>query len=109
MRKIPLLTRLRAKRRNQSMLVGITWYTEESWAQVKALAVDPERFEDSFIAWEAIANTARRDLQRAGVRAVEFQIIPQQLFEWCATNNKENNAGSRAEFVSEKLSLGSGT
>ena len=85
------------------MLIGITWYTEETWAQVKACAADPERFEDSFPEWEAMANSARRDLQRSGVRAVEFQIIPQELFAWCTLNNKINNAESRAEFVSEKL------
>lgn len=85
------------------MLAGITWYTEETWAQVKASAVDPDRFEDSFLKWEAMANTARRELQRSGVRAVEFQIIPQEFFDWCALNEKVNNAESRAEFVSEKL------
>ena len=103
MRKASLLTRLRAKKRNQSMLVGITWYTEETWAQVKECAVDPDRFEDSFQKWEVMANSARRELQRSGVRAVEFQIIPQEFIAWCALNEKVNNAKSRAEFVLEKL------
>ena len=90
------------------MLAGITWYTEETWAQVKASASDPERFEDSFPEWEAMANSARKELQRSGVRAVEFQIIPQEFFAWCALKNKINNAESRAEFVSEKLSAAHG-
>lgn len=85
------------------MLVGITWYTAETWAQVKASATDPERFENSFPEWEAMAVSARRDLQRAGVRAVECQIIPQELFDWCALHGKINNAEARAEFVSEKM------
>jgi hypothetical protein len=42
-------------------------------------------------------------LQRSGVRAVECQIIPQELFDWCAQHGKVNNAAARAEFVSEKL------
>jgi hypothetical protein len=104
MRKASLLTRLRAKKRNQSMLAGITWYTAETWSQVKASASDPERFENSFPEWEAMAISARRELQRSGVRAVEFQIIPHEFFEWCALNSKVNNAESRAEFVSEQLS-----
>ena len=104
MRKASLLTRLKAKKRNQSMLAGITWYTEETWAQVKASAVDPDRFEDSFQKWEVMANSARRELQRSGVRAVEVQIIPQEFLSWCALNDKINNAESRAEFVSGKLS-----
>jgi hypothetical protein len=103
MRKPSLLTRLRAKKRNQSILAGVTWYTEETWAQVKASASDPECFEESFREWEAMAISARRELQRSGVRTVEFHIIPQEFFEWCALNSKLNIAASRAEFVSGKL------
>jgi hypothetical protein len=104
MRKASLLTRLRAKKRSQAMLAGITWYTEETWALVKATASDPECFEASFPEWEAMAVATRRELQRSGIRAVEFQIIPEEFFEWYALKGKVNNAESRAEFVSEKLS-----
>ena len=86
------------------MLVGVTWYTGETWAQMKAAASDPECFEASFPEWEAMAISARRDLQRTGVCAVEFYIVPQEYFAWCALHRKLNIAASRAEFVSEKLS-----
>jgi len=86
------------------MLAGLTWYTAETWAQVKASATDPECFEKSFPEWEAMAVAARRELQRSGVTAVEFRIVPQEFFDWCALNDKSNVAASRAEFVSEKLS-----
>ncbi|MDP2153345.1 MAG: hypothetical protein Q8J66_06770 [Methylotenera sp.] len=105
MRKPSLLERLRAKKRIQSMIVGVTWYTAETWAQVKTAAVDPERFENSFSEWETMAVSTRRELQRSGARALEFYIIPQELFDWCALNSKVNNAESRAEFVSEKLTV----
>ncbi len=101
--------RLRAKKRNQAMLAGITWYNDETWARVKADAADPERLEDSFPRWEAMAVSALRELLRSGVRAVKFQIIPEELFAWCASNNKINNAESRAEFVSEMLSAACNT
>ncbi|MDO8311262.1 MAG: hypothetical protein Q7T25_04915 [Sideroxyarcus sp.] len=104
MRQPPLLQRLRAKKRSQSLLVGITWYTEKTWAQVKATASDPERFEDTFVKWKAVAVSARREFQHSGVRAVECPIVPEEFFAWCALNNQENNSTSRAEFVSEKLS-----
>lgn len=103
MRKPSLLERLRAKKRTQAMIVGVTWYTDETWAQVKANAADPECFEKSFPEWEAMAVSARRELQRSGARALEFHIIPQELFDWCVLNSKTNNAESRAEFVSERL------
>ncbi|MFA6972533.1 MAG: hypothetical protein WC208_14210 [Gallionella sp.] len=104
MRQPPLLQRLRAKKRSQSLLIGVTWYTEESWAQVKATAADPECFEASFQKWKAMAIKAQREFLRSGVRAIGYHIIPQEFFAWCALNSQENNATSRAEFVSEKLS-----
>ena len=55
MRKPTLYQSLKAKRRNQSLVIGVTWYTEETWAQVKATATDPECFEDSFEKWKAVA------------------------------------------------------
>ena len=103
MRKPSLQQRLNAKKRSQSLMVGITGYTEETWAAVKATASDPDCFEDSFAKWKAVAVAARREFQRSGVRAVEFQIIPQEFFAWCALNDCENNATARADFVSERL------
>jgi hypothetical protein len=103
MRKPSLDQRIKAKRRSQAMIIGVTWYTEETWAQVKANATDPECFEQSFQKWKAIAISARREFQRSGVRALECRINPQEFFAWCALNSQENNATSRAEFVSEKL------
>ena len=103
MKKPTLHQRLKAKNRSQSLIVAVTWYTEETWAHVKASATDPECFEDSFAKWEMAAVKARREFQRSGVRAIECQIIPEQFFEWCAQNNQANNSTSRAEFVSAKL------
>ncbi|HXU92715.1 MAG TPA: hypothetical protein VFP33_03570 [Gallionella sp.] len=102
--RIPTLhQRLRAKRRSQSLMVGLTWYTEETWAEMKSRAADPECFEDSFAKWKAMAVSARREFQRSGVRAIECHIVPQEFFAWCALNGRENNATARAEYVSEKL------
>lgn len=86
------------------MVIGLTWYTEETWAQVKATATDPACFEASFAKWKAMATAARREFQRSGVMALECQIVPDEFFAWCASNNQENNATARAEYVSEKLS-----
>ena len=104
MKKPTLQQRLRAKNRSQSLLIGVTWYTEATWAEVKATATDPKCFEDSFSEWEAMAVKARRDLQRSGVRAIECRIVPEEFFAWCTQNNQVNNSTSRAEFVSAKLS-----
>jgi hypothetical protein len=104
MRKPTLHQRLRAKNRSQAMIVALTWYTEDSWAEVKASATDPESFEASFAQWKAVAVAARREFQRSGVRAVECLIAPAELLAWCAAEGLENNSTARAQFVSEQLS-----
>jgi hypothetical protein len=100
MRKPNLYQRIKAKKRSEAMIIAVTWYTEETWAQVKATAVDPECFESSFEKWKAVAVKARREFQRSGVRAIECQIDPQEFSAWCAANGQENNSTARAEFVS---------
>jgi hypothetical protein len=105
MRQPPLLQRLRAKKRSQTLIIGLTWYTEETWLQVKSTASDPKCFEESFIKWKAMAVKAQREFQRSGVRAIECKIDPQAFAAWCALNEQENNSTSRGEYVSEVLSV----
>lgn len=104
MRKPTLYQSIKAKRRTQSMVIGVTWYTPETWAQVKATAVDPECFEDSFEKWKTMAVAARRNFQRSGVMALECQVVPEEFFAWCAHNERQNDSTARGEYVSEKLS-----
>lgn len=104
MRKPTLYQSLKAKKRSQQLVIGVTWYTPETWAKVKATATDPECFEDSFEKWKAMAVAARRNFQRSGVMALECQIDPEQFAAWCATHQQENNSTSRGEYVSEVLS-----
>ena len=103
MKKPSLLERLRAKKKTQSTVVGVTWYTEENWKKVKAAATDPERFEETYAEWSAMAIEAVADLKTIGVNTVKVLFIPNELLPWCLAHNKPNNAASRAEFVSEKL------
>ncbi len=104
MRRSTLTHRLHAKKRNQAMIIGVVGYTAETWAQVKATATDPQCFEDSFEQWHKAAVAARREFLRSGVKAIEYQIDPAIFAAWCAEQQQENNATSRAEFVSVKLS-----
>ena len=103
MKKPSLLERLRAKKRNRSTVVGVTWYTEENWSKVRAAATDPDRFEETYAEWSAMAVEAVADLKKTGVNAVKVLIVPNELLPWCLAHNMSNNAASRAEFVSEKL------
>jgi hypothetical protein len=103
MKKQSLLERLRAKKQAQSLVVGVTWYTEENWERVKSTATDPERFEKTYVEWNAMAVKALADIKRSGVNAIKFFVNSDDLQSWCLLYNKPNRADSRAEFVAEKL------
>lgn len=103
MKKLSLMDRLRLKKARRNSVVGVGWYDQENWAQVKETASDPELFEASYSEWLDMARTALTDIQKAGVNAVQFNIVAEELNIWCQANKKPNNAKSRAEFVAEKL------
>ena len=71
MRKPTRYQSINAERRTQSLAIGVTWYPPETWTEVKATAVDPDCFEESFEKWKAMAVLARRNFQRSGVLALE--------------------------------------
>jgi FMN phosphatase YigB (HAD superfamily) len=79
MKQPSLLERLRAKKKTQSTVVGVTWYAEENWNKVKAAASDPERFEETYAAWSAMAIEAVADLKKTGVNAVKVLVISNEL------------------------------
>ena len=93
------------KQRNQALpppIVGVTWYTEQEWAGVKATATDPKRFEATFPEWVTMAEEALAKMRRAGISPVKILVTANDLLAWCLLHKKENNAGARAQFVSER-------
>lgn len=107
-RKPSLLERLRLKKlhRPQGIAVGVCWYDEVEWVKIKATAVDPERFENSFPEWVSMAEDALRELANTGMQPVRVLLAAEDLAAWCSLHDKPHNAASRAEYVSELMSSG---
>jgi hypothetical protein len=103
MKKPSLMDRLRLKKTSRKSVVGVGWYNEDNWARVKLAATDAERFEASYPEWLEMALATLADFRKAGINAVQFNIVAEELLPWCLANNKMNDAASRAEFVAEKL------
>jgi hypothetical protein len=82
--------------------VGVTWYTEAQWALVRAAAVDPDRFERTFEAWEKMAEASLVKFRAAGIVPTKVYINSNDLLAWCLARQKVNNAAARAQFVSEQ-------
>jgi hypothetical protein len=85
------------------IIIGLSWYNEEEWATVKASAVDPELFEDSYAEWLQMAENALSGMQETGLMAEKYYIKSDELLTWCRSQNKVNNSSVRADFVSAQL------
>ena len=103
MRKPSLLERLRAKKHSPRPVIGVAWYDELNWAMVKATALDPYRFENSFAEWLTMATQTLANLKRSGTDAVPVPIIAAELIAWCRASRRQNDAAARAAFVAARL------
>jgi hypothetical protein len=74
-----------AKLQPRQVPLAIGWYSEAEWRQVKAAATDAERFEQTFQAWETMAERALNDLRAQGLWPTRFNIIANDLLAWCAS------------------------
>lgn len=79
--------------------VGVGWYKPADWAIVKANAVDPDRFEDSFAEWEKMASDSFGAIRKCAPSAVKVLISANELLAWCLAEGRINDASARSAFV----------
>jgi hypothetical protein len=85
-----------------SLELAVGWYDEHDWLAVKTAAVDPDRFEESYAEWLAMAEGAFADLRSAGLSPKRCHVKADQLLAWCLAHDKVNDAANRAAFVAEQ-------
>ncbi|NRF72453.1 hypothetical protein HLB44_36440 [Aquincola sp. S2] len=100
---------LRSKEKSQSVSVGVSWYTEEEWQKVKAAATDADLFEATYSEWVAMVEESIKNMLVAGIIAEKVPIRADELLAWCLAHGKNNEAASRAQFVSEMGAKGHGS
>lgn len=98
-----LVRRQMQKTKQQDLVLGVCWYTPREWERMKATATDPDRFEDSFSEWEAMANENLTLIRTAYPNAVKVFVAADDFHAWCFLRGKANDSDARAEFVSETL------
>ena len=80
------------------MRIGVTWYTEETWAQVKDQAIffaaPPDFYGFQFVG---------KDEAITGIVAERVFINASELLAWCLAQRKQNDAAARSEYVSQFL------
>jgi len=86
-----------------AVVIGVGWYTPSEWERVKATAIDPDVFEDSFSEWESMADDSFALERKRYPNAVKVFIDADELLAWCHLRAQANNSGARSEFVVQKL------
>ena len=100
------MRKLKRKRKNLQageMLIAVPWYVPQEWARVKAAAIDPERFEETFPEWEAMETEHFERLRAEYPNMEKVFVVADEFLAWCYVRALAIDAAARAEFAAEKL------
>jgi hypothetical protein len=84
-------------------VIGFPWYRREEWDRLRAAAVDPAIFEQSYEQWEASAIVTLRNLRAQGFRVSKVDIALAELQAWCRKHNRPLDGAARGEFATRQL------
>ncbi len=88
--------------KDSSMPVAICFYTPESWVELKKVAADKKKLDDTYADWLTGFHNAMNGLKKEGIHPIPLAVDIQDLEQWCKKHNKKNNSASRALYASEK-------
>jgi hypothetical protein len=104
MKRRPFLERFASGKQRPKAVVGVAWYaSEHSWAEMKAFAEDPDRYENSYAEWEAMASETVVNFGKRGIELVKVPIEPEVFRQWLEDRGEKNDAGARAAYAGEKV------
>ena len=86
-------------------VVGVAWYSRETWNQLRAVAPDSADLEPTYEAWVAVFERGFAQVRDAGVDPQRIEVEFPAFMEWCRSAGQPPDSGARAEFVSEQLRL----
>jgi hypothetical protein len=85
----------------QVAVIGMVWYRNEDWEELRALFTDTERLHVTYDAWKEAAERGERRLIQQGHRVIRAEIHPREFAAWCAEKRVEANAVARNAFANE--------
>lgn len=88
---------------DSNVLTGIAWYRRDQWTQLRELASDVEKLEESYEDWLAGAQKALVQMTVAGVRAQRVDVDLDELALWCRAESRPLDSAARAAFVASRL------
>ena len=87
-------------------MVGIGWYSSTQWQQLREIAADPERLEETYQEWLVVADQTCQKMEASGISIVKVSVDVQELAAWCSERNLPVDGKSRAQYVVEVMKKG---
>jgi hypothetical protein len=91
------------EQKQQRVVIGVTWYTPEQFARMKAVADDADALDDTHADWLENAKRQVEWMKKDGFEVVEIPIDVAEWVAWCRENGHVLNGEARSEFVSQKV------
>jgi len=82
---------------------GVAWFDREQWQRLREVAADPERLEESYEAWVAMAERVIRQLEATGRLIERVPVDTEELIAWCEDRARSIDSSARAEFAARQL------
>ncbi len=84
-------------------VVGVAWYERSEWAQLRAIAPDADKLEETHGEWLVLAEKRLRGLRTAGYEPHRVPVKVAALQAWCDMLGRQPDASARAEYTSAEL------
>ena len=94
------------RRTDRKPVAGVAWYSSTQWQQLREVAADPERLEDTYQEWLAVADQAWEKMEAAGITLVKIPVDVPKLTDWCRERNQPIDGKARAQYVVEVMKRG---
>lgn len=88
---------------NKELQVGVPWYTEMQWLEMKALCSDTDNFFDSYQEWRREADKAIVEITNRGLYVKRLFIYVETFKGWCSYHRLQTNKKARKKFISYLL------
>jgi hypothetical protein len=81
--------------------VGIGWYTPWEWAKLRKAVSDPERLDDSYLAWRRSARQVLHQIREKSLDCKRVFVRVDELVAWCREQGRAVDGPARAAYVTE--------
>lgn len=80
-------------------VIGMTWYLEEDFEEIKRLMTDGHTLHRTYSEWLKAATTGEEQQRRTGITVVRAIIRPTEFKQWCQSQGLNLDSKARMAFA----------